>query len=577
MSLEPGETVSKTWLRESIANFTNSDDVFHPHFLEGIILQGAEQSQVKIDIVASEILQEWGIKWTHFRSASSAASSSSPLPLGPYFVQNGELFRVWRLYSDEKLAFLQSVWPATGSTNTYTQVPFSGAGYRTLAIAVPSRLQASWPSPLPLEGVRIGVKDLYHLKGIRTSLCNRAFNDLYPPQPATASTINQLISKGVHVVGKNHLSSFALQEHPTQSVDYESPFNPRADGYQIPGGSSSGSASAVASYEWLDFALATDATGSVRIPALANGCFGLRPSTGAISTDGVVSVYPGFDTPGLLGRDLGRFHGFMSHWYGEAMVKISISSPKIVIPTDFLPESNSAQLRLFDGFVQDLEHSLDTVAQRRSIAEEWSKSAPVDERDLNVYLQNATLHSYYYAAYHAFHAFRESYKESFGRTPFVTEVNQWLWDLGADVSQEQNDEMNKRILKFKEWFLREYIKADEEDFIIILPISDVKPNYRDVYPGKPNAAGTGLRTTYLSPYLGAPEIAIPIGHLQYASRISGNTESLPVAVSLLGPPGSDLALVRLAVDSLRASNRPTLVSVGTARMWEHDTLPSTQA
>jgi Asp-tRNA(Asn)/Glu-tRNA(Gln) amidotransferase A subunit family amidase len=262
----------------------------------------------------------------------------------------------------------------------------------------------SQQKPLPLEGFRIGIKDLFHLKGTRTSLCNRAFNELHPRQSTTAKTIAHLISKGVHIVGKNHLSSFALQEHPTQSVDYESPFNPRGDGYQIAGGSSSGSASAIASYEWLDFAVATDgdytypyilvhrshgtATGSVRIPALANGCFALRPSTGVVPTDGVVSVYPGFDTPGLIGRDLNRFHQFVSAWYGEELANRPLKTPKILLPTDFYVSIDEEQVKLINHFVADLEQTLKTKVERRSIAETWSESAPVKEQDLNVYLQN---------------------------------------------------------------------------------------------------------------------------------------------------------------------------------------------
>ena len=61
-----------------------------------------------------------------------------------------------------------------------------------------------------------------------------------------------------------------------------------------------------------------------------------------------------------------------------------------------------------------------------------------------------------------------------------------------------------------------------------------------------------------------------VGHLSFESRISGNTESLPVAVAVMGPPGSDLALVKLVLESLRASNRATAVSTGTAQMWTHE-------
>ncbi|KAJ4357191.1 uncharacterized protein N0V89_001766 [Didymosphaeria variabile] len=336
-------------------------------------------------------------------------------------------------------------------------------------------------------------------------------------------------------------------EHPTQSVDYEAPFNPRADGYQIPGGSSSGSASAIASYDWLDFSIATD---------------------GAVSTEGVISVYPGYDTPGVFGRDLAKFENFIWNWYGEGIKNKSIKSPRLFVPPDFFTDITGHQLELVEHFIEDLEISLQTKVHRQSIAETWKKSAPVDERDINVYLENATQHSYYHAAFHAFDGFRKAYKAKYNRAPFITESNRWLWQLGSEVSSKERDDMNNRIQTFRTWFLKHYMKSDEQDTIIILPISQVKPNYRDAFTSQiGKKATTGLRTTYLSPYVGAPELAVPIGHLNFESRISGNTESLPVAVAVMGPPGSDMALVKLVLESLRASKRPTAVSTGKARMW----------
>jgi hypothetical protein len=69
--------------------------------------------------------------------------------------------------------------------------------------------------------------------------------------------------------------------------------------------------------------------------------------------------------------------------------------------------------------------------------------------------------------------------------------------------------MNDRIATFREWFLNSYIHPGEDNFLIILPIAVVQPRYRDEFPGAKGCATTGLRTTYLSPYLGAPKIAIP--------------------------------------------------------------------
>ncbi|KAJ5725391.1 uncharacterized protein N7483_006748 [Penicillium malachiteum] len=139
----------------------------------------------------------------------------------------------------------------------FLDLRLAGERYRSLGNAVPSKIHASL-STAPLAGVRIGVKDIFDLKGLRSSLGSLPYYELYPPCQRTADTVTCLISMGAEVVGKLAMSAFALQEHPMQSVDYQAPVNPQADGYQIPGGSSSGVAAAIASYESLDLALVTD-------------------------------------------------------------------------------------------------------------------------------------------------------------------------------------------------------------------------------------------------------------------------------------------------------------------------------
>lgn len=99
---------------------------------------------------------------------------------------------------------------------------------------------------------------MFDIGGLRTSVGNRNFFGLYPPRTKIASAIQRLMDAGAEVLGKSKLSSFAAREEPTESVDYQAPFNPRGDGYQSPAGSSSGSAAAVSSYDWLDFAIGSD-------------------------------------------------------------------------------------------------------------------------------------------------------------------------------------------------------------------------------------------------------------------------------------------------------------------------------
>lgn len=97
------------------------------------------------------------------------------------------------------------------------------------------------------------------MAGIKTTQGNRAFSELYGPESETATYIQTLISLGAVIVGKTKLCAFASSEEATdQWIDYHAPFNPRADGYQTPSGSTTGGATSLASYEWLDFSLGTD-------------------------------------------------------------------------------------------------------------------------------------------------------------------------------------------------------------------------------------------------------------------------------------------------------------------------------
>jgi len=110
----------------------------------------------------------------------------------------------------------------------------------------------------PFAGFRVVIKDNIDLRGIKTSVGNKAFYDTYSPRAETASCVQRLIDLGMVVVGKTKMNSFGNWEEPLEYIDYQCPWNPRGDGYQSPGGSSSGSAAAIASYDWLDVAIGTD-------------------------------------------------------------------------------------------------------------------------------------------------------------------------------------------------------------------------------------------------------------------------------------------------------------------------------
>lgn len=127
-----------------------------------------------------------------------------------------------------------------------------------LAVAVPSRLKFSIGDHNAVKGLRFVVKDNLHVAGIKTTLGNKAYFNTFPVRTQTAASIQKLIDAGGVLIAKAKMNSLGTWEEPTEYIDYQAPWNSRADGYQGTGGSSTGSAAAMANYDWLDFALGSD-------------------------------------------------------------------------------------------------------------------------------------------------------------------------------------------------------------------------------------------------------------------------------------------------------------------------------
>lgn len=126
-------------------------------------------------------------------------------------------------------------------------------------IAVPSRLYSKYSPDRPLAGARLSLKDIFRLKGVKTTMMSRAFTALHEPELENADYVTKLLGLGAVIVGKTKMTQFASSDEPTdQWIDFHCPFNPRGDMYQSPSGSSSGAAAGLAGYKWLDYAIAGD-------------------------------------------------------------------------------------------------------------------------------------------------------------------------------------------------------------------------------------------------------------------------------------------------------------------------------
>jgi Asp-tRNA(Asn)/Glu-tRNA(Gln) amidotransferase A subunit family amidase len=161
-----------------------------------------------------------------------------------------------------------------------------------------------WPPPKDSTALRLAVKDNIDIKGTITSAGSQYYAKTNKPAEKDAACLEIARARGVQIVGKANMSEFAIS--PSGMNDYygtpKSPLSVLLP--LIPGGSSCGSAMAVAT-DMADVAFGTDTAGSVRVPAACCGVVGLKTTYGSVSLEGVIPIEPEhLDTVGPLGKDI---------------------------------------------------------------------------------------------------------------------------------------------------------------------------------------------------------------------------------------------------------------------------------
>ncbi|KAL8948507.1 MAG: hypothetical protein Q9222_005310 [Ikaeria aurantiellina] len=489
LPIKEQETLDGDWLK---CLFDGSkDDVLTKDFVNGVVLQDIDSSDVDISSEAEALLKSWGNDWI------IKSSTSVSIPPGAYLLRKNALWQVLRLYDDHQGAFLVSMQGAN-EDGAHEVLNDGKHGWSCCSLAVPSRLTKKATAGKPFVEWRIAVKDAFDIKGMKTSLCNKAYLELYSPVSTTAPSILHVIEGGSCILGKTKLSSFLSREEASESVDFQAPWNPRADGYQTTGGSSSGSTAAVAAYDWIDIGIGTDTYGSIRRPAQCNGVFGLRPSQGVFSQDGMFTVFKDFDVPGIFARDLHKLGAFATKWYGASVSTGNAEHlpPSIVLPLDFLPEDDTPQKKIVLDVVKDLESFLEVRADRVNLCTLWAQDPPNEAygQGLHEYLDKVGRDTFLYANYQSGAAFRDRYFEIFNRKPFISKFVQWRWDVGSRISREEHEEAMRRMKVYKEWFLGTVMQVGERNSFVVMQSEDVSPKYRDDPP--PSVPPNFLHHTY---------------------------------------------------------------------------------
>ena len=361
-----------------------------------------------------------------------------------------------------------------------------------------------------LNGLSFAAKDLFDVKGHRTGAGNPTWLQTHGPATAHSTLVAQLLAAGAQLYGKTITDELAYSIQG-DNMHYGTPLNTRAPD-RVPGGSSSGSAAAVAA-GLVDFALGTDTGGSTRVPGSYCGLWGLRTTHGLLSTEGVVPLSPLFDTMTWLASQAEIF---------QRVGRTLLSGPSdipwqgAVVLTDACAQADAM-------FAPWIDRVADALSKDLSIP---VSHAPSSDTELETWRQAYVTVS----AYDAWQTHREWITTT---RPVFGAAIEGRWRAAANINAEAA--VQAQSLQHN---LREQIRVLlSTDRVAILPSasSAAIPRNADAATVDAIRANT-FRVTSIAGLAGLPQVTIPF--------IDAN--GLPAGVSLLGPAGSDLALIHLA-------------------------------
>ena len=461
------------------------------------------------------------------------------------------MYQAWRLYSDFEGAFTETI--IGNNDGTFSVLPAGLAG-QSLAVAVPSRLYYTATANKPLAGVRLGVKDIFDVAGIKTSDGNRAWYNFYPAANQSSVPVQRLVDAGAIVVGKMKTSQFANGETATADwVDYHEPFNPRGDGYQDTSSSSSGPGAAEGAYPWLDISIGSDTGGSIRGPSEEQGLFGNRPSHGLVPLTGVMPLAPELDTAGFLTRDPVLWRTAAGVLYGG--LQASTAYPKEILTISFPTDSDDEASVALSNFANSLSSFLNASLTPFNISSAFANSTPADSPTSSItQLLNITYPIFisqdqtrlvrdpFYAAYGA---------ANDGRLPFVDPVPLARWAFGDAYPATALTEAITNKTIFQDWFASNVLIPTNgstcSDKLLLYVGSDGSTVYRNQYLNPPEVP-YGFSSGRISPLSEAPDYVVPVGEATYNSTITNHEEVLPVTVDIMAAKGCDGMLFNLIND-----------------------------
>jgi Asp-tRNA(Asn)/Glu-tRNA(Gln) amidotransferase A subunit family amidase len=513
-----------------------------------------------------------------------SVSSTTIVPNGPYVMSvgsSGDIMSVtpaYGLHEDQYEAFMSGSILNTAESGAHLTMQVSISGTRLPAMIVPSKISTmsfvSTEDSEPLAGLRFAVKDIFHVKGLKTSGGSRAYYQVYGPQNYTTQVVEKSLTGGAQLIGKTKTIAFALGAPQNGAeIDYLDPWNPRGDGYQTTGGSSSGSGSAATAYGWVDFTIGSDTGGSVRFPARFGGLYGYKPTHGIFNLTGILVAIAEQDTPGFLTRSPSIFTKLGKWWAKDTPLEDAAESP---LPTNLLyyddapAQTQREASAMISQFFANVTSALNMSTSSINITEAWHATGPSNGEPVDSYMQ------YVYSDQNSIQFYNQIGKNlsdlyvaqnNGSHFPADPMVNATWYDALNSTTQARYPQSVQRRKLFAEWWNTHIAKpsnttCSESFFAHTLHIA---PGTEKVTHDPPSVASYYWNGVYTN-YAGVPEIVVPIGQIRYDSPYTLRKEWQPVTVAFAAAKGCDLKLFEL-VERLEDIGLLREVMAGKVAYW----------